>query len=352
MSKTIQVGNKVIGEGHGAFIIAEMSANHAGDIERAIEIIHAAKESGADCIKIQTYTPDTMTIDSDKPYFQIETGAWKGENLYQLYSKAYTPWEWQKRLKEEAEALGLLFLSTPFDKTSVDFLEELGVLFYKVASFELTDLPLVSYIASKGKPMIISTGMGTYEEIEEAVKVIKETGNHQICLLKCSSAYPAIPNDMNLLTMKHMKESFDIVVGLSDHSLGAVAAIAGVAMGAQVIEKHFCISRKIKNPDSFFSMEPEEFKQMVDDIRSAERAIGTVSYAISEKEKESLRFRRSIFVVKDIKCGEVFTEENIRVIRPSNGLEPKYYYDVLGKRACEMIERGTPLEKKHIESFN
>lgn len=344
MRDKIKVGNRVIGEDEPCYIIAEMSANHAGSLERAIEIIHAAKDSGADCVKLQTYTPDTMTMDSDKDYFKIKEGTWEGENLYKLYKKAYTPWEWQKWLKEEIEKLGLDFLSTPFDKSSVDFLEELGVNFYKIASFELTDLPLIKYIASKGKPIILSTGMGTIEEIEEAVKVVRNTGNSKLCLLRCSSAYPALPKDMNLRTIIHLKEAFGLPVGLSDHSLGSAAAITAVALGAKVIEKHFCISREIENPDASFSMEPNEFKQMVKDIRLSEGAIGNVNYEISSGEMTNRIFRRSIFVVRDIKEGDLFSEENIRVIRPAYGLEPKYYEEIIGKIAARKLERGTPLE--------
>ncbi len=349
MSKVLKIKDRFIGENYPTYIIAEMSANHAQDFNRAIEIIHAAKESGADCIKIQTYTPDTMTIDSDKEYFQIKEGTWKGENLYQLYQKAYTPWEWQGRLKEEAEKVGLDFLSTPFDHTSVDFLEGLGVDFYKIASFELVDIPLIKYIASKGKPIILSTGMGTLGEIEEAVRAVRSQGNEQLCLLRCSSAYPAIPDDMNLKTMQNMAETFGVVVGLSDHSLGSIAAITAVAMGAKVIEKHFCLSREIKNPDSSFSMEPGEFKKMVEDIREAEKAIGTVSYELSEREEQSRIFRRSIFAVKDIAKGEAFTKENIRIIRPGNGLPPKYFDEIIGKTAGENIEKGTPLHWRMIQ---
>jgi pseudaminic acid synthase len=339
----MKIKDKCIGENNPAYIIAEMSANHAGDFKRAIEIINAAKESGADCIKIQTYTPDTMTINSDKEYFKIVKGTWKGENLYKLYEKAYTPWEWQGKLKEEAEKIGIDFLSTPFDKTSVDFLESIGVSFYKVASFELTDIPLIKYIASKEKPIILSTGMGTLREIEEAVKMIRSQGNNNFCILRCSSAYPAIPDDMNLKTINHLKETFGVPVGLSDHSLGSVGAITAVAMGAKIIEKHFCISREIENPDSSFSMEPREFKKMVEDIRAAEKALGKVSYEVSPKEEINKIFRRSIFVVKDIKKGERFTEDNIRVIRPAYGLEPKYYEEIIGKIASMDIEIATPL---------
>lgn len=343
MIEPIKIKNRYIGKNCPVYIIAEMSANHAGDINRAIEIIHAAKESGADCIKIQTYTPDTMTIDSKKDYFKIKSGTWEGENLYNLYQKAYTPWEWQKQLKEEAEKVGLDFLSTPFDFTAVDFLEDLGVDFYKIASFELVDIPLIKCVASKGKPIIMSTGMGTLGEIEEAVKAVRQAGNKNLCLLKCSSAYPAVSDDMNLVTIKHLEKTFGVPAGLSDHSLGSVGAIAAVAMGAKIIEKHFCISREIENPDASFSMEPSEFKKMVEDIRAAEKAIGKVCYDISEREKASQVFRRSIFVVENIKEGEIFTEKNIRVIRPGYGLSPKYYEDIIGKKASKDIEKGEPL---------
>lgn len=339
----LKLNSRTIGSNHPAYMIAEMSANHAGDINRAIEIIHAAKDAGADCIKIQTYTPDTMTIDCDKEWFQITKGTWEGENLYSLYGKAYTPWGWQGQLKEEAEKIGLDFLSTPFDKTAVDFLESLDIDFYKIASFEITDLPLVTYIASKQKPIIMSTGMATLGEIDEAVKTVKAQGNHQLCLLKCSSAYPAIPEDMNLKSIGHLSETFGVVAGLSDHSLGSIAALTAVVMGAKVIEKHFCISREIKNPDASFSMEPKEFKEMVEAIRAAERAIGSINYDVSEKEKSSHVFRRSIFAVKEIHAGETFTEENIRIIRPGYGLAPKHIDEVLGKKASKAIARGTPL---------
>jgi len=326
-----------------------MSANHAGSIAYAKEIIHAAKEAGADCIKIQTYTADTMTIDCHNEYFNITDGTWKGENLYGLYQKAYTPWEWQRELKEEAEKAGIDFFSTPFDKTSVDFLESIGMEFYKIASFELVDIPLIRYVASKGKPIIMSTGMGSLEEIEEAVKAVRDTGNNQLALLRCASAYPAISDHMNLAAMKALKDKFDLPVGLSDHSLGSVGAVTAVAMGGSIIEKHFCLDRKIKNPDSSFSMEPDEFAAMVRDVRSAERAIGTVSFGATESESGNLAFRRSIFVVEDIKAGEPLTEENIRIIRPSNGLAPKYYEEVLGKKVTKDLKRGTPLQTEMIE---
>lgn len=333
-----------VGGNARAYIIAEMSANHAGDINRAIEIIHAAKEAGADCVKIQTYTPDTITIDCNKPYFMIKGGLWDKENLYQLYEKAYTPWDWQAKIKEEVENLGMDFLSTPFDKTAVDFLDSIGTEFYKIASFELVDIPLIKYVARKQKPIIMSTGMGSVGEIERAVNAVKSEGNDRLILLKCSSAYPAVPEDMNLKTIKVLSEMFEVPVGLSDHSMGYLGAVAAVASGAKVIEKHFCISRAIKNPDSEFSMEPHEFKEMVDAIRTVEKALGRVCFDVSETELKSKAFRKSIFVTQDVKKGDVITAENIRVIRPSNGLEPMYYEEVLGKVFDCDIERGEPLK--------
>jgi len=334
---------RTIGDNQPVYIIAEMSANHAGSLERAKEIIHSAKEAGADCIKIQTYTPDTMTIDSDLDWFCITDGTWKGNNLYQLYQKAYTPWEWQAELKEEADRMGIDFFSTPFDRTSVDFLETIGVEFYKIASFELVDLPLLAYVASKGKPIILSTGMGTLSEIEDAVNTIRKAGNDQLVLLRCASAYPAVTDEMNLRTMQNMAETFDVPVGLSDHSFGSVAAVVAVALGAKVIEKHFCISRNIDSPDAAFSMNPAEFKKMVEDVRQAEKALGNIVYGVSNHEKSNIVFRRSIFCVEDIRQGEKITEHNMRVIRPGYGIAPKYYKNILGKTALVDIKRGTPL---------
>lgn len=344
----IEIGNRKIGIGFPAYVIAEMSANHAGSLSRAKEIIYMAKESGADCIKIQTYTPDTMTIDCDNEYFNISKGTWNGENLYRLYEKAYTPWEWQQELKEEAQNVGIDFLSTPFDKTSVDFLESIGVDFYKIASFELVDLPLIEYIASKGKPIIMSTGMSTLGEIEEAVEIIGNTGNHQFALLRCASAYPAITDDMNLRTLQNLAEIFQVPVGLSDHSMGTVGAVTAVALGANIIEKHFCLDRSIENPDASFSMIPSEFAQMVQEVRQAEKAIGIVKYGMTEQEKSNIVFRRSVFCVQDIKKGERITEENIRIIRPGYGLKPKYYQQALGQVALQDIKRGTPLQFEMI----
>ncbi len=344
MVHEIKVRNRGIGDQFPCYIIAEMSANHGGKLEDALEIVRAAKKCGADCLKIQTYTADTLTIDSNKTPFQIKEGTWKGETLYKLYQKAYTPWEWQADIKKEAEKVGLDFLSTPFDNTAVDFLEELEVSFYKIASFEMVDIPLIKYVASKRKPIIMSTGMGTLGEIEEAVAAVRSVGNNQLCLLKCSSAYPAVLEDMNLRTIPNMKETFTLPVGLSDHSLGSISAICGVALGANIIEKHFCLSRSIPTPDSSFSMEPAEFQQMVIDIRSTEKALGRISYEISDYEKKSLVFRKSIYIVQNIKSGDRFTEKNIRVIRPAQGLQPKYYSLILGKCASRDLERGTPLE--------
>jgi pseudaminic acid synthase len=334
-------------QSNSTYIIAEMSANHAGKIEYAKEIINAAKEAGADCVKIQTYTPDTMTIDCNNKYFEITEGTWKRENLYSLYQKAFTPWEWHKELMDEAKNIGLDFFSTPFDKTSVDFLESIGVEFYKVASFELVDIPLIDYIASKNKPIIMSTGMATLGEIEDAVNTVRKHHNH-LALLKCSSAYPAITDQMNLKTMVNMGDIFQLPVGLSDHSMGSIGAVTAVALGAKIIEKHFCISRTINNPDASFSMEPLEFKNMVEDIRSAEKAFGKIVYGPSENEKINKNFRRSIFVVEDIDKGDLITEKNIRVIRPGYGLAPKYYNQVLGQYANKDIKRGTPLQLEDI----
>ena len=345
---TITIKNRMIGAGHPAYIIAEMSANHAGSLERAKEIIHAAKEAGADCLKIQTYTPDTITINCDNPYFRLEEGTWAGETLYGLYGKAYTPWDWQPILKEEADKAGIDFFSTPFDKTAVDFMERMGIEFYKIASFELVDLPLIRYVASKGKPIIMSTGMGSLEEIEEAVQAIYQMGNHQLVLMKCSSAYPAKAEQMNLRTIADLQEHFHVPVGLSDHSMGSLSAMTSVALGACVIEKHFCLGRQIENPDASFSMTPEEFKNMVTDVRNVEAALGTAFYGPMEQELVNYGLRKSIFVVKDIAAGEALTPENIRVIRPAAGLKPRHYEEVMGMHAVRELKRGTPLAWEDI----
>lgn len=325
------------------YIIAEMSANHAGKLENALEIVRQAAKAGADCVKIQTYTADTMTIDCDNEYFRIKGGLWDSYKLYDLYKEAVTPWEWQDRIKQECEACGMDFLSTPFDRTAVNFLEEINCEAYKIASFELVDIPLIEYTASKGKPMIISCGMGSVEEIQDALDACKRQGNEKVVLLKCCSEYPANYSDMNLATIVDMRKRFGVPVGLSDHSMGSIGAVVGVSLGAQVVEKHFCLSRTIKNPDCEFSMEPEEFAEMVRNIHSAGQIRGQVSYELTEAEKASTMFRRSIFAVKDIRKGEAFTQENIRCIRPGYGEKPKYYEEIIGRLSETTIVRGTPL---------
>lgn len=334
----------------GIYTIAEMSANHAGSIDTALSIVRSAKESGADCLKIQTYTADTLTIDCDNDYFKIKGGLWDGFKLYDLYKEAYMPWEWQEIIKSECDNLGLDFLSTPFDKTSVDFLEKLNIAFYKIASFELVDIPLIEYTASKGKPMIISCGMASEEEIQQALDACYNVGNKQVVLLKCCSEYPANYSDMNIATISDMQSKFKVPVGLSDHSMGSMAAVVAVSLGACVIEKHFCVSRKIKNPDSEFSMEPQEFKQMITDINIANQIRGKVSYDLTEKEKASTVFRRSLFAIKDIKKGEAFTEENVKSIRPSFGLKPVFYKNLLQTNAKRSYQYGDPILKDEVQN--
>jgi pseudaminic acid synthase len=342
--KHIDVNERRIGPGSPTYIVAEMSANHNQNFAQAVEIVMAAKEAGADAIKLQTYTPDTMTIDCRKEYFEIGKGTiWEGRNLYELYSEAYTPWEWQPKLKEVAAELGLDCFSSPFDLTAVDFLERMGVPAYKIASFELVDLPLIRKVAQTGKPTIMSTGMASLAEIDEAVRTFREAGGTQLALLKCTSAYPAPAEEMNLHTIPHLARSFRVAVGLSDHTLGIAVPVAAVAVGACIIEKHFTLSRKISGPDSAFSLEPHEFKVMVEAVRTVEKALGRVHYGGSEHEANSRMFRRSLFVVKDVKAGEVFTESNVRSIRPGQGLQPRYYENILGRFATRNIKRGSPL---------
>lgn len=326
------------------FIIAEISANHGQDFKRAVLLIKKAKECGADAVKFQTYTPDTLTIDVDNKHFRIRHPEWGGQTLYQLYKKTYTPWKWFERLKKTADDLEIMFFSTAFDKTSVDFLEDLDVPLHKIASFELVDLPLIEYTAKTKKPLILSTGMATLSEIKEAVNTAKKAGAKDIILLKCVSSYPARPEEMNLKTIADMKELFGLPVGLSDHTLDIGASITAVSLGARVIEKHFTLSRKIKTPDNFFSMEPQEMKALVKNIRIAERALGRVCYSPTKDEKHTRSFRRSLFAVKEIKKGEVFSEENIRSIRPAAGLDPKYFKRVLGSNAKKDIKKGDPLD--------
>lgn len=344
MTNTIKINNREIGEGHPVYVIAEMSANHNQDFNEALRIMRMAKDSGADAIKIQTYTADTMTIDCSNEYFQIGKGTiWEGMNLYKLYQQAYTPWEWQPELKKAADEMGIDFFSTPFDATAVDFLSRMDVQAYKIASFELTDLPLIEKVALQGKPMIISTGMSTIEEINKALETAAKCGNTQIALLKCTSAYPSPAEEMNLNTIPDMKNRFKLPVGLSDHSMELVVPLTAIALGASIIEKHFTVSRSVKGPDTEFSLEPEEFKEMVRSIRICEKALGKVNYEPSEKEKHSKVFRRSVFVVEDVKKGEKFTDKNVRVIRPSYGLPPECIKDVVGHEAASDLKRGTPL---------
>ena len=332
------------------FIIAELSANHGHDINIARKTIKAAKEAGADAIKIQTYTADTLTIDCDNDYFKLDSGTiWDGRTLYDLYSEAYTPWEWQKELMEYAKSIGLIFFSTPFDKTAVDFLEELEVPVYKVASFEIMDIPLIEYIASKGKPMIMSTGVASLSDIEEAVNACKRMENDKIILLKCTSSYPAKIEDANLNTIPNMKETFGVQVGLSDHTLGITVPVVSIALGARVIEKHFILDKSIGGPDASFSLEPDQFKQMVDAVRDVEKALGIVDYSMDDKKKNSRLLGRSLFVVKDIKAGESFTNQNVRSIRPGNGLAPKYFNEIIKRNAKCDINKGTPLSWAVIE---
>lgn len=330
------------------YVIAEMSANHAGKIENALEIVRQAADAGADCVKIQTYTADTITIDCDNDYFCIQDGLWEGYKLYDLYKDAGTPWEWQETIKQECEKCGIDFLSTPFDNTAVDFLEDIGCEAYKIASFELVDIPLIEYAASKGKPIIISCGMGSENEILEAVEACRRVGNEQIVLLKCCSEYPAKWSDMHLSNIPDMARKFGVPVGLSDHSMGSLGAIVGVALGACVVEKHICLSREIKNPDSEFSMEIDEFAKMVAEVRAVPMIKGEVSYGPNPGEVGNLKFRRSLFAVQDIKAGEPFTATNVRSIRPSNGLSPKSWPSVIGKIASINISCGQPLTEDMI----
>jgi pseudaminic acid synthase len=332
------------------FVIAEMSANHGHDINIAKETIKAAKEAGADAIKLQTYTADTITIDCNNDYFQVKQGTiWDGRTLHDLYKEAHTPWEWHEELMDYAKELGLICFSSPFDKTAVDFLESLNVPAYKIASFEITDIPLIEYVASKMKPIIISTGIATLGEIDDAVQACRKVGNNQIILLKCTSAYPAKIEDANLRTMENLKETFDVEVGLSDHTLGVTVPVVSVALGARVIEKHFILDKSIGGPDASFSLDKEEFKLLVDSVRDAEKAVGKVDYDLSEKKIKSREFSRSLFVVKDIKKGESFTSENVRSIRPGYGIKPKHIKSIIGKKARMNINMGTPVSWEVFE---
>lgn len=335
-------------QAQSSFLIAEISANHNGSIERAEAIIRAAAASGADAIKLQTYTADTLTIPCDNEYFRIQGTLWDGRTLHDLYQEAYTPWEWTPRLMGLAKDLGMDCFSTPFDTTAVDFLESCGVSRHKVASFEIVDIPLLKKIAATGKPVIMSTGMASLAEIDEAVRTLRESGTTDLTLLKCTSSYPAPAEEANLRTIPHLRDAFQCPVGLSDHTMGSAVAVAAVALGATVVEKHFTLSRADGGPDGAFSMEPHEFKQMVDDIRIVEKALGCVSYTLTPKEEQSKVFRRSLFVVEDIAAGETFTEKNVRSIRPGHGLHPRFLVDILGKKSTRGVVYGTPLQWDNI----
>jgi len=349
MKTFIEINGRRIGPGSATYIVAEISANHNQSYEQAVELVEAAKEAGADAIKLQTYTPDTLTIDCDADPFKIPTGnTWENQTLYQLYSRAYTPWEWQPKLKKIANGLGLTCFSSPFDCTAVDFLAAMDVPAYKIASFELIDIPLIEYVARQGKPIIMSTGLSVLSEVDEAVRAACQAGASELALLKCNSAYPAPPEEMNLRTIPHMASLFGLPVGLSDHTLGSTVSMAAVALGACIVEKHFTLSRLMPGPDSSFSMEPEEFKVMVQGIRLVEKALGTINYEPTEKELNNRVFRRSLFVVKTVRAGSEFTKDNVRSIRPGFGLAPRWLPEVIGRRAAKDIECGTPLSWAHV----
>ena len=350
MTEHLMIGQRRVGPGAPVYVVAEMSANHNQSYEHAVKIVEAAKAAGADAVKLQTYTADTLTMKCDNEHFRISGGTlWDGRTLHDLYKEAYTPWTWQPKLKVLAESLGMDFFSTPFDATAVGFLESLNVLVHKIASFELVDVNLIRRVAKTGKPIIASTGMATLEEIEEAVRTVREAGGTQLALLKCTSSYPAPPEEMNLRTIPDMAARFKVPTGLSDHTMGVAVPVAAVAVGACIVEKHMTLSRKEPGPDSAFSLEPEEFKAMVDAIRVAEKALGQPNYQITEAEKKSRAFRRSLFVVQAVKAGEKFTAQNVRSIRPGNGLHPRYLDEIMGKTAVRDIAEGTPLTKSLVQ---
>jgi pseudaminic acid synthase len=355
MPTELKIGKREVGPGSPVYVIAEMSANHNQEYDTAVRIIEAAKKAGADAVKLQTYTPDTITMRSSKEQFRIGGGTlWDGRNLYELYAAACTPWEWQPRLKKAANDLGLDLFSSPFDESAVDFLEQMGVPAYKLASLELVDIPLIEKMARTGKPLIISTGMATIEEIEEAVRAAREAGSGQIALLKCTSAYPAPAEEMNLRTIPELMRRFNVPVGLSDHTMGIAVPVAAVALGACILEKHLTLSRSEPGPDSAFSLEPQEFKAMVEAVRVTEKALGEIHFGVSAKEANVQIFRRSLFVVQDVKCGETFTRQNVRSIRPGHGLHTRHLAEILGQPATRDIERGTPLswdlvDRKKVE---
>jgi len=344
-----KIGNREIGQGNPVFIVAEMSANHNQDFDRAKELVKTACQCGADAVKLQTYTPDTLTLNSKEEPFQIKGGLWKGKILYDLYKQAYMPWEWQPELKKIAESYGVPLFSTAYDDTSIDFLEKMGVSAYKIASFELIDLELLKKVAQTRKPVIISRGMASFKELSEAISILRENGASEIAVLHCVSSYPAKPEEMNLATIPDIKKRFNIVTGLSDHSLGISAVVASVALGASIIEKHFTLRRADGGVDVAFSLEPAELKELVKSVREVEKAIGEPSYGSGKKEAENIIFRRSLFVVKNVKAGEELTRENVRCIRPGYGLAPKFLAEIIGKKAIKEIKKGVPLSWSLIQ---
>ena len=345
MTTEIKIADRCIGPENPPFVVAEMSGNHNQSLERALEIVEAAARAGAHGLKIQTYTADTMTLDIREDDFLIDdpNSLWQGKSLYELYQEAHTPWEWHQPILERCRQLGLIGFSTPFDPTAVDFLESLAVPAYKIASFENTDLPLIRKVAATGKPVIISTGMATIAELDESVRTAREAGCKDLILLKCTSSYPASPENTNILTIPHMRELFECQVGLSDHTLGTGVAVASVGLGACLIEKHFTLCRADGGVDAAFSLEPDEMQTLAVETKRAWQSLGTIRYGPTEKEKKSLIFRRSLYVVKDMRAGDVFTNENLRAIRPGHGLSPKYYHDLIGKRVSQDVEKGTPV---------
>ncbi|MFD2206855.1 pseudaminic acid synthase [Kiloniella antarctica] len=349
MSDFMYIDGQAIGPGYAPYVIAELSGNHNGEIERAFKIMEAAKKSGANAIKLQTYTSDTMTIDHDGPGFVVDLPLWKGRTLYDLYQEAHTPWDWHEALFSHAKKIGITIFSSPFDATAVDLLEKLGAPAYKVASFENIDIPLIKKISNTKKPLIISTGMASLEEIEDAVQAARDGGCEELCLLHCVSSYPASIEETNLANISRLREKFGVIVGLSDHSLGTVVPIAASAVGASVIEKHFTLSRDDGGVDSTFSLEPDEMRELVDRSREAAVAVGQVKFGPKPGELESLNYRRSLYVVEDVKAGEIFTPKNIRSIRPAHGLEPKYYEAILCKKASCDIKRGEPMTWNFVD---
>lgn len=345
----MQIGNFTIDDKSPVFIIAELSANHNGSLDNALETVKAAKRAGADCIKLQTYTADTITLDSDKDDFIIKDTIWDGKKLHTLYQEAYTPWEWHEQIFLAAKDEGLICFSSPFDKTAVDLLESLDSPAYKIASFEITDIPLIEYVASKGKPVIISTGIAQQEDIELALEACHRMGNYAIALLKCTSSYPAPIEEANMCMVKDLAERYNVISGLSDHTMGSTVPIVATVFGAKIIEKHFIIDRAIGGPDASFSMNEEEFTLMVKAVREAEKAIGEVDYTLTEKQAKGKDFSRSLYIAEDIKEGEIFTEKNLRSVRPGFGLHPKYFNEIIGKKSNQDLDKGTPMKLNYIQ---